>query len=460
MNNFHSIGGIKMNKNIDFVNGNTKKCLLEMTVPMIIAMFLNMAYNLVDSLWIGNLLGEQAYAALTNSTPIILILTSIGMGATNGLAILLSQVIGAKNEQKKKNIIVTSFFVSIILSVFMTIVLEIFLEPILIVLNTPTEIFDMAKNYLSIYALGYVAVYLYLYFTAILRSFGNTMFQAVAMLVSTLLNAILDPIFINIIGFHGAAIATLISQIICLAFMCIYIYRKKLFNLSLSDFDTKEIMPFVKNAVPSVIQQSIPAISTTFLTAIVSTYSISAIAGYGVAGKLEMILFYPAMALNMVLTSIVGQCIGAQRIDRAKNYLKLALKYGIVVSSVLSAVVIFFSKQLAKLFVSNVTVTNVVSHYFLIVSIGYVLYTITSCYLGTLNGIGKPTKSMILMIFYYIIIRIPFAYLLSWLAENLNGVWIAILISHKIIKRLYGKLYDRTKKARYKSIESNCCGKF
>ena len=109
MNNFHSIGGIKMNKNIDFVNGNTKKCLLEMTVPMIIAMFLNMAYNLVDSLWIGNLLGEQAYAALTNSTPIILILTSIGMGATNGLAILLSQVIGAKNEQKKKNIIVTSF---------------------------------------------------------------------------------------------------------------------------------------------------------------------------------------------------------------------------------------------------------------------------------------------------------------------------------------------------------------
>lgn len=291
------------------------------------------------------------------------------------------------------------------------------------------------------------------------------MFQAVAMLVSTLLNAILDPIFINIIGFHGAAIATLISQIICLAFMCIYIYRKKLFNLSLSDFDTKEIMPFVKNAVPSVIQQSIPAISTTFLTAIVSTYSISAIAGYGVAGKLEMILFYPAMALNMVLTSIVGQCIGAQRIDRAKNYLKLALKYGIVVSSVLSAVVIFFSKQLAKLFVSNVAVTNVVSHYFLIVSIGYVLYTITSCYLGTLNGIGKPTKSMILMIFYYIIIRIPFAYLLSWLAENLNGVWIAILISHivaciitiltsnQIIKRLYGKLYDRTKKQDIKALK-------
>ena len=117
-----------------------------------------------------------------------------------------------------------------------------------------------------------------------------------------------------------------------------------------------------------------------------------------------MILFYPAMALNMVLTSIVGQCIGAQRIDRAKNYLKLALKYGIVVSSVLSAVVIFFSKQLAKLFVSNVAVTNVVSHYFLIVSIGYVLYTITSCYFRYFKWYRKTNKKYDtndILLYYY-----------------------------------------------------------
>lgn len=93
-----------MNSKIDFINGNTQKCLLSMTLPMIVAMFLNMAYNLVDSLWIGNLLGEQAYAALTNSTPIILILTSIGMGATNGVSILLSQAIGAKKKKQRKSV--------------------------------------------------------------------------------------------------------------------------------------------------------------------------------------------------------------------------------------------------------------------------------------------------------------------------------------------------------------------
>jgi len=256
------------------------------------------------------------------------------------------------------------------------------------------------------------------------------MFQAVAMLVSTLLNAILDPILIKIIGFHGAAIATLTSQIICLIFMCIYISKKKLFKFTLSDFDKLEIMPLIKNAVPSVIQQSIPAISTTFLTALVSGYGISAIAGYGVTGKLETILFYPAMALNMVLTSIVGQCIGGKRIDRAKDYLKLSLKYGSITLIILSLIIIVFSKQLAGLFVASENVAVIVNQYFTIVSIGYVLYKITSCCLGTLNGLGKPTRSMILMIFYYIVIRIPLAYIFANLGSGLVGIWLAILISH------------------------------
>lgn len=432
MNDIHSIKGGIMNTKLDFINGNTKECLISMTIPMIVAMFLNMAYNLVDSLWIGNLLGEQAYAALTNSTPIILLLTSIAMGATNGISILLSQAIGAKNDLKKEQIISTSFYVAIIFSIFVTILLEVFLEPILVMLNTPNEIFEMAKNYLSIYILGYVAVYLYLYFTAILKSFGNTMFQAVAMLISTILNAILDPIFIKTIGFHGASIATLSSQIVCLFFMFIYISKKKLFRFSLTNFNKAQIYPIIKNSIPAVIQQSIPAISTTFLTALISTYGISAIAGYGVTGKLETILFYPAMALNMVLTSIVGQCIGGSRFDRANDYLRLALKYGISILAVLSFLIILFSKQLSALFVNSNNVAGIVNSYFMIVSIGYILYTITSCYMGTLNGIGKPIKSMVLMIFYYIVIRIPLSYIFSFLNMGLTGIWTAILISHII----------------------------
>lgn len=421
-----------MNTKLDFINGNTKKCLLAMTLPMIVAMFLNMAYNLVDSLWIGNLLGETAYAALTNSTPIILLLTSVAMGATNGVSILLSQAIGAKNEQKKRTLISTSFCIAVVFSLLVTLLLEFFLPTILKLLNTPMETMGMAKDYLSIYILGYLPVYLYLYFTAVLRSFGNTMFQVIAMLVSTILNAILDPIFIQKIGFQGAAIATLLSQSLCLVFMLIYIRKKRIFKFSFVDFDKSTIIPLIKNAIPSVIQQSIPAISTTFLTSLISTYSISAIAAYGITGKLETILFYPAMAFNMVLTSIIGQCIGAKRVDRAKDYLKLSLKYGDVVLLILSALVIAFSTQLSNLFVSSNVVAQIVKGYFMIISIGYILNTITNCYLGSLNGMGSPTKSMLLMIFYYLVVRIPLSYAISYAGLGLNGIWVAVLISHVV----------------------------
>ena len=421
---------ILMPAKIDFINGNTKQCLMTMTVPMIAAMFLNMMYNLVDSLWIGNLLGETAYAALTNSTPIILLMTSVAMGAVNGVSILIAQAIGAKDEKKTESLVATSFCASVAFSLFVSVLLELFLPEILNALNTPVETYDMAYSYLAIYVLGYPAVYLYLYFTAVLRSFGNSMFQAAAMLVSTILNAILDPVFIHLIGFQGAAAATLLSQAVCLLFMVVYLKAKKLFSFRISGFDRTAVLPMIRKAVPSVIQQSIPAVSTTFLTALVSTYRVTAIAAYGVTGKLETILFYPAMALNMVLTAIVGQCVGGKRYDRAKDYIGCALRYGCGLLVILSVLVVGFAKELSGLFVKNHNTAVIVRSYFLIVSIGYVLNTVTNCFLGFLNGMGTPSRSMFLMIFYYIVVRIPLAYLMSYLGFGLSGIWFAILISH------------------------------
>lgn len=133
-----------MSTEIDFINGKTKRSLLMMALPMIAAMFLNMAYNLVDSLWIGNLLGETAYAALTTSTPIILILNSIAMGTANGIPILLARSIGAKEHKKTESLIATSFVLALMLSVGITVLLEICLKPLLVFLRTPSETFAMA----------------------------------------------------------------------------------------------------------------------------------------------------------------------------------------------------------------------------------------------------------------------------------------------------------------------------
>lgn len=274
MNNIHSLKEeITMNFEIDFISGDTKKCLLAVSLPMLAAMFLNMAYNLVDSLWIGNLMGETAYAALTGATPLILILNSIAMGGTNGISILLSRAVGARDKKSIESIVATSLVIAVLLSGGMTILLELLLKPILTFLQTPQETYQMAYEYLSIYLIGYLAVYLYCYFTAVLRSFGNTVFQVIAMLICTILNAILDPLFIRWMGFQGAAEATLLSQGLCLVFMLIYLWKKKLFAFHISAFSKKWIIPLFAKGIPAAFQQSIPAVSTSFLTSLVSCFS-------------------------------------------------------------------------------------------------------------------------------------------------------------------------------------------
>ena len=421
-----------MNMTQDFIHGSTKKSLAAMVLPLLIAMVLNMAYNLVDSLWIGNLLGETAYAALTNATPLILILNAIAMGATNGVAILLSQAVGAGDRFRSARLITTSLVVAVVFALGLTLILELTLTPLLLLLQTPAEIFSLTHSYLAIYILGYLPVYLYCYFAAVMRSYGNSVFQVIAMLICTLLNAGLDPLFIHFMGFDGAAVATLLSQTLCLFCMLGYLHRKPLFSLHLSQFDGCLVVDFIRKGIPSAFQQSIPAISTSFLTALVSSYGISALAAYGITGKLETILFYPAMALNMALTSIVGQCAGGKRYDRAGDYIRLSLCYGVLALIVLSAAVVIFANPLSHLFVDSDAAAEIVASYFRIVGIGYVLNTVTNCFLGSLNGLGQPTKSMLCMVLYYLIVRMPLAGILSALGFGLNGIWFAVLVSHLI----------------------------
>lgn len=421
-----------MNMKLDFVKEKTSRCFWLMFLPVMAAMFLNMAYNVVDSLWIGNLLGENAYAALTSSAPVVLILNSAAMGAANGVAIVAARALGTGCKEMAESVISTSFFMALAFSVSVTGITELLIPVILKALNTPLETLVMSTQYLSIYVLGYVCVFLYCYFTAVLRSFGNSVFQMTAMLVCTALNGVLDPVFIHFMGFKGAAVATVISQGLCLVFMIVYMFRKKYFCLRIKMCKKMYVKEIILKALPSAFQQSIPAVSTSFLTALVSSYGVTAIAAYGITGKLEILLFYPAMALNMVLSSMVGQCAGAGRYDKASGYLKYSLKSGTIIMLILSAAVVGFAGPLSGLFVRSAAVAAIVKRYFLIVSIGYVLNTITNCCLGTLNGFGKPLKSMLLMVLYYIIVRMPLAWLMDGAGTGLDGIWTAVLISHVV----------------------------
>lgn len=418
-----------MNSKIDFVNGKTLKALLAMVVPVLLSMILMMAYNMVDSLWIGNLLGEQGYAALTDSTSVILILNALALGSGNGISILVSQVTGAGKKEKTNKIIGAIVVMAAVFSIVIAIIAESGLWPLIHMLQTPVAVEQAAYDYLQIYLLGYVFIFIYLQFTAIMRSFGDPVFQLKGMLATTVLNAVLDPLMINWMGLKGAAIATVISEIVCLLYAFYYYKKKEMFKICISKEGMSYAKDILKDAVLAAVQQCIPAISSAVMVALVGRYGLTAVSGYGVATKLEIFLFYPAMAVNMGLTAIVGQCIGAGRYDRVKDYTKYACITGGIFIAVLSAAVILLSGSLSGLFVKGAVIAEIVKQFFFTISIGYVLYMLTSCFLGKFSGLGKPGLSMILFVFYYIVVRIPLAQILIG-SMGLNGIWIAILISH------------------------------
>lgn len=417
-----------MKNSIDFIGGDTRRSLLRMVGPLLAAMVLTMAYNLVDSLWVGNLMGETGYAALTSSTSVVLILSAIAMGSSNGAAILIAQTAGAKKEAG--GLISVSLALAGAFSVGVTAVLELALRPLLSAMNTPPELFSMAYDYLSVYLLGYAAIFLYMHFTAAFRAFGDPVFQMKGMLLSTVFNAVADPLMIRGFGLRGAAWATVLSEALCLVFAVVYHRKKRLFRLTLRRADAAWVRPLLADAVPSAVQSCMPAVSSAALLLLVTGFGVTAIAAYGAAGQLEILLFYPAMAMNMALTAITGQCSGAGRTDRVRDYLRCALRLGTVFTAVLSAAVILFAGPLSRLFVDSGATAAIVQDFFRVVSVGYVLYMATSCFLGETSGLGHPGRSMALMFVYYIVVRVPLAAALVRTPLALDGVWTAVLISH------------------------------
>lgn len=418
-----------MNSKIAFVNGKTGPALGKMFLPLLAAMTLTMVYSMIDSLWVGNLLGEHGMSALTAGTAIVLIMNSLAMGMGNGISVMVANLVGAGKKEKLPGAIATIVAVSIGLSVVVTVGMELLVSPLLSLLGTPQEVFGDAVKYLMIYLIGNGALYLYMQFTSIFRAFGDPVFQMKGMLLTSIFNAVLDPFFIRMWGLAGAAVITVASEVLCLVYAVFYYKKHKLFTMDFRKVNLEDVKTMFCLSLPTTIQAIMPPISSAVMISFITPFGINAMAGFGVARNLELIMFMPTTGMCMAITTIVGQCVGAGRFDRAKDYLKAGFFIGGGLIAVLSTMVILFSGQLTMLFGQSTTVAEVVAGFFRIISIGYVLYMLTSCMQGYITGLGKPEKAMLLLILYYLPYRIPVALGLEKIM-GLDGIWLAFLLSH------------------------------
>ena len=435
-----------MKQKIDFVNGDAGKSLLKMVMPLFLAMVLMLAYTLVDSIWVGNLLGESGYAALTTAGSVSILLYALTSGIGNGTSVVVSQLVGAGDRKKTDEVISTAIVLSVAFAAIVVVVLECLLNQLLLVFQTPASIYEDAKSYLAIFLIGYIAILLYMQLTSVYRSFGDPVFQMKGMLLGTIINIVADPLFIKAFGISGAAIATVLSQVLSLLFALLYGRKKAYFHFSPRGIHRENVLQLVKTVVPTSAQSCIPAISSMIMVILVNRFDVTTIAAYGVVKNIENILFYPAMAMNMALITIIGQLYGARLNDRMKDYMRAAFRYGALIEIVLTALVLLFSTQISMAFVKEAVVAAIASHGLQIIGVGYLCYMITSIFTAKMAGMGKVNLSMLLMLAYYIVIRVPLTIVLLQGSLGLDGMWIAILASH-LIAVLLAFLADRKSSA-------------
>ena len=383
----------------DLTKGNLLKNMTILLIPLILTNLLNSIYNIVDSIWIGNLIGENGVSAVTNSYPITLILTSITAGIATAVSVSVAQHYGAKDEEKTKSIVGASYLIGIIVAIISAILMKISIKFWLKLINTPEEILGITIEYLNFYIIGYIFNFIFIIIMEEFRAIGNTKTPMIFVALSSGLNLLLDPILIKLgLGVKGAAIATLISMFIGLVLAITYAKRKSQLlkvDFKYIKFRKEYIFQLLKIGIPVIMQEW--AIAMVFFLEVNTSNEAGVIgsAGYGIVNKLEEILHIICGAFKTMMVVTVGQFIGNNMIKETKNIMKQGLKLSIAPILITIIIVYIFPKQFCRIFVSSENVITMSMLYISVLRFSLLLIPFRQLLQGFIIGTGHTKFSMI-----------------------------------------------------------------
>ncbi|HOV46531.1 MAG TPA: MATE family efflux transporter [Exilispira sp.] len=424
---------IIIDKKNDLTTGKTGEKIINFTIPLLIGNIFQQAYNVVDSIVVGRFVGKEALAAVGANFPIINLTIAIVMGITLGISILLSQYIGAKKTESARKTVDTAYIFICITAVITSIAGFFCGRSILILLNTPLEILDDAIIYNKIIFAGLIFMFGYNTVSSLMRGIGDSKTPTVLLIIATLINIVLDLVFVLIfkLGVKGVAIATIIAQAISFfAGILILTFKKSIIapHVKKIEFDLSILSKSLKLGLPSGIQQALVAFGFMALLRIVNGFGTDVTAAYTAAGRIDSFACMPITSFSMAITTFVAQNVGAKKIDRVMEGVKKTLIYSIVASVVIGVCIIIFSSQLMSIFTTDKTVQSIGKNYIFIVASFYIFFAIMFTFNGALRGSGETVIPMLNSIISLWILRVPCSYLLSKIIGT-NGIWWGIPIA-------------------------------
>ncbi|MGC8865299.1 MAG: MATE family efflux transporter [Bacteroidales bacterium] len=414
----------------DLTDGNEGKLILRFAIPMLVGNVFQQLYNVVDSIVIGHFVGKEALAAVGASFPFIFVLVALVIGVGMGFSIVISQFFGAKQMDKVKETMDTMWiflFWSGLVTTFLGIILT---RPILELTGLPAEVMPYAVTYLHIYMGGNLFFFGFNGMTSLLRGIGDSTTPLWFLIISTIVNIVLDLLFVIVFGWgiSGVAVATLLAQAGAFITMVWWINRThKLINLSFRKFvyDAAIMRKSLQIGLPSGVQHTVFSLGMLAIYGIVNRFGTDTVAAYSAAGRIDSLATMPAMNLSAALSSFAGQNIGAGRTDRVRNGLRATLKMSTIIAIAGTIVFWLFGPQLMKIFTTDPVVVSKGAEYLRIVASFYILLTTMFTINGMLRGAGDTLIPMFVTLLSLWIIRVPLSYWLSGLWGE-KGIWWAI----------------------------------
>ena len=342
----------------DMTTGNPVKLILLFSIPLLIGNIFQQFYSMVDTIIVGRFIGVEALAAVGTTSSMVFLVNGFVMGLTSGFAVLISQKYGAKDEVGVKEAVASSIILSIIATILVTFISVLSAKPLLTLMNTPSNILKDASTYIIILYAGNIAIIFYNMMAAILRALGDSKTPLYFLIVSSVLNIILDLVLIiNFkMGVAGAAYATVISQGVSAILCVIYTYKRyKILRLKKDDFKVKKkyYRKHLKVGIPMALQFSITSIGIMTVQSAINIFGSTVIASYAASSKVLQLVMQPAITLGVTMATYCGQNIGAKRYDRIKEGVKKCVQISIITSVISAIILIFLGKYFVMMFVSN-----------------------------------------------------------------------------------------------------------
>lgn len=419
----------------DLTQGKIMPMLIKFTIPLILGNIFQLTYNAVDSIVVGKFVGKEALAAVGICNPITTLLILFLNGLCMGASILMGNYFGGKKMDTLSRQISTTMVSGMVFSLVLALVTIVFAKPILILVQVDRSIMTLTTQYLRIIMLGLIFTFLYNFLSSTLRALGDSTTPLYFLIISAALNVVGDIFFVVVLkaGSNGCAVATVVSEALCCVFCMVYIkFRVPILCLGKKwfVFDRSLLKTTIKYGWVSAMQQATVQLGKIGIQAIINTMGVSVSAAFAVVNRIDDYAYTPEQNIAHGMTAMMAQNKGAGKDDRVIKGFKAGMVLEILYAIFIFFVCFVFAMPLMKLFTSD---TEVIGHgviYLRLISVMYVLPSLTNGIQGYFRGIGDLRITLISSIinmglrvlvaiplvfgFGMGIEALPFSYLAGW----------------------------------------------